>query len=104
MNRLAKNLEPQRRTGWHSRPTPTLVALVLIASLLLAFYQVVSGAVRQAETRHQVSAAQADAAWRCNTPLTGQTRLNCVPAQHSVNADFSAAAEAQLGNVAHAAR
>lgn len=104
MNTQATSIDPQGHTRWRSTPAPALVALVVIASLLLAFYQVVSGAVRQAETRRQVLAAQADAAWRCNTQLTAQQRLNCGPARHSVNADFSEAAEAHLANLAHAVR
>ena len=104
MNPQTTNRNPQGHARWRSTPATALVVLVVIASLLLAFYQVVSGAVRQAETRRQVLAAQAAAAWRCNTQLTAQQRLNCVPALHSVNADFSEAAEAQLANLAHAAR
>ena len=104
MNPQTTNRNPQGHARWRSTPATALVVLVVIASLLLAFYQVVSGAVRQAETRRQVLAAQADAAWRCNTPSTALQRLTCVPALHSVNADFSEAAEAQLANLAHAAR
>ena len=44
---------------------PGILAALAGLGLLLAFYQVVRGAVDQAALRRQVVAHQADAIWRC---------------------------------------
>ena len=46
---------------------PTILAGLLILGMLLAFHQVVSGAVEQSELRHKATAMQAAATWRCRT-------------------------------------
>lgn len=44
---------------------PSILAALVGFGLLLAFYQVVRGAVDEAALRRQVVAHQADAIWRC---------------------------------------
>jgi len=46
---------------------PRLLAALLILGLLLAFHEVVRGAVQQSELRHKATATQAAAIWRCRT-------------------------------------
>jgi len=45
---------------------PGILAAIAVVGLLLAFHQVVSGAVQQGELRRKATAAYAEAAWRCN--------------------------------------
>jgi hypothetical protein len=59
---------------WHQLPTavrapiwPSILAALLILGMLLAFHQVVSGAVEQSELRAKATAMQAAATWRCRT-------------------------------------
>lgn len=66
---LARDL----RQWWHTLPhglrSPVwsgLLATLIILGLLLAFHHVVHEAVQQSELRHQASARQAEASWRCN--------------------------------------
>ena len=50
-------------------PPPVLITVlvgVLIVCMLVAFHQVVSGAVQQAELRHKANALVIEASWRCN--------------------------------------
>jgi len=51
-----------RTTVW-----PALLAALLVVGLLVAFYQVVQGAVDQAMLRRQTAALHAEADWRCRT-------------------------------------
>lgn len=67
-------LQRRLQRWWQQLPTevrepiwPRLLAAVLILGLLLAFHQVVSGAVQQSELRHKATAMQAAATWRCRT-------------------------------------
>jgi hypothetical protein len=67
-------LQRRLQRWWHQLPTgvrspiwPGLLAALIILGMLLAFHQVVVGAVQQGELRHKVSAMQAEAAWRCNS-------------------------------------
>ena len=66
----------QRRLQWWWRQLPTvarapilprILAALLILGMLLAFHQVVSGAVQQSELRAKATAMQAAATWRCRT-------------------------------------
>ncbi len=53
-------------TGAHSPFWPGMLAAMTILGLLLAFHQVVSGAVLQGELRLQAVALHANATSRCN--------------------------------------
>ena len=55
----------------------TVIASVAVLGLLLAFHQVVSGAVLNGKARQQVAAAQADAAWRCNAQRGHRAQDGC---------------------------
>ena len=44
-----------------------ILAALIILGLLLAFHQVVSGAVLQSELRHKATAMKAQATWRCHS-------------------------------------
>lgn len=57
----------QLPTGVHSPIWPGILAALIILGMLLAFHQVVVGAVQQGELRHKATAMQAEAAWRCNS-------------------------------------
>ncbi len=104
MRMQASSLDPQPATGWRAAPGPTWVALVVIASLLLAFYQVVSGAVQQAESRRHAAAAEADAAWHCNAQSATRQRMSCLTQLHGDALDGPGEAEAQLATLAHVVR
>ena len=73
---------------------PALLATLLAVGLLVAFHQVVQGAVDQAMLRRQTAALHAGVDWRCRTapalvrnaflPATGPTangRAGCQPPQ-----------------------
>lgn len=104
MRLQASNLDPQTPAGWRLAPGPALVALVVFVSLLLAFYQVVSGAVQQAEARRQAAAVEADATWRCNSQSAAPQRMSCLTRLRTAPLDDARAAEAQLATLAHAVR
>lgn len=53
-------------TGLRSPIWPAMLGGLMILSLLLAFHQVVQGAVEQGELRHKATAVHAEATWRCN--------------------------------------
>ncbi len=104
MRLQASNLDPQTPAGWRLAPGPALVALVVFVSLLLAFYQVVSGGVQQAEQRRHAAAAEADAAWRCNAQSAARQRMSCLTDQRATARDDAGPAQAQLATLAHAVR
>ena len=104
MRSQSSSLDRPTTTGWQAAPGPTLVALVVIVSLLLAFYQVVSGAVQQAEARRQAAAVEADATWRCNSQSAAPQRMSCLTRLRTAPLDDARAAEAQLATLAHAVR
>jgi len=56
---------------------PGLLASLAILGLLLAFHQVVSGAVQQGELRHKATAMHSEATWRCNTLRGLRASENC---------------------------
>lgn len=57
---------------------PRLLAALLILGLLLAFHEVVRGAVQQSELRHKATATQAAAIWRCRTlAARARARVAC---------------------------
>lgn len=53
-------------------------ALLAGLGLLLAFHQVVLGAVEQGELRRKTAATQAEAAWRCNALSGARSREICL--------------------------
>ena len=71
-------LQRELQLWWHGLPAgvrlpvwPGILATLIIFGMLLAFHQVVRGAVQQSELRHQATAMHAEATLRCNT-LRGQ--------------------------------
>lgn len=75
---LARGLQPRRWSAVPAAPAVLAVlAAIAIAVLLLAFRQVVSGAVLQAEIRHAAALAQHNALWRCNQLSGGSLRDDC---------------------------
>ena len=55
-----------------------LLLAAAVLALLLAFHQVVSGAVVQGESRRQATAALADATWRCKALRSGDDSRDCL--------------------------
>ena len=65
--------------GWMRTPSwPAAAAGVAILGLLLAFHQVVSGAVRQGEVRRAALASEGEARWRCNALASIRLRDGCL--------------------------
>lgn len=62
------------RSPWASG----LLATVVIFGLLLAFHDVVSGAVQQSELRNKAIAAHVTATLRCNSLRDPRTRDSCL--------------------------
>ena len=66
------------RPGWpaalRSPLAHAILATLAMLGLLLAFHQVVLGAVQQGELRRKATAMQADAAWRCNAMPGARSR------------------------------
>jgi hypothetical protein len=54
------------RFGVRSPVWPGLLATLIVLGMLMAFHQVVRGAVQQGELRQQAIATHAAATWRCN--------------------------------------
>lgn len=90
MNQLLHNA--LRAPVWRA-----LMAVLAIGGLLLAFHQVVSGAVQQSELRRRADASQAQAAWLCNAMQGAQARDRC--RQH-LNAPQAGPAAMQAQNMA----
>lgn len=51
---------------------PGILGTLVILAMLLAFHQVVLGAVQRGALRHKATAMHAEASWRCNA-LQGQS-------------------------------
>lgn len=66
------------RLGWLSPIWPGAAALVAIFGLLLAFHQVVLGAVERGELARKATALHAQASWRCNSMLGQEARESCL--------------------------
>lgn len=67
-----------------SRTTLAVAAILTILGLMLAFYQVVLGAVAQGESLQQARNLQSAAVWRCYRLLSPVERDNC---QFRINAE-----------------
>ena len=63
--RSPRRPQAQHVLRWLRQRWVALLAGAAALALLLAFHQVVTGAVLQAESRRNASAAHADARWRC---------------------------------------
>ena len=59
----------------HTAVWPAVLAGLLALGLLVAFHQVVQGAVDQAKLRSQAASLHADADWRCRTAPTLVRRI-----------------------------
>jgi len=57
---------------------PGIVLTLAIVGLVVAFHQVVSGAVQQGELRRKAVAAHAEAAWRCRALRGAKMRVDCL--------------------------
>jgi hypothetical protein len=69
---------------WHHLPVwvrsplwPGMLASMTVLGLLLAFYQVVSGAVQQGALRQKAAAMYSEASGRCNTLSDLRAREGC---------------------------
>ena len=65
-------LRRNRQLSWHQMPIWVclsywrgILATLTILGMLLAFHEVVQGAVRQGDLRRQADAIHAEATWRC---------------------------------------
>lgn len=65
-------LQHELQQRWHRLPAvarlqvwPVILATLIIVGMLLAFHQVVRGAVQQSELRHKTAAMHAEVTWRC---------------------------------------
>ncbi|PKO62996.1 MAG: hypothetical protein CVU24_01330 [Betaproteobacteria bacterium HGW-Betaproteobacteria-18] len=65
------------------------LTILVILGLMLAFHQVVLGAVAQGESLQQARNLQSEAFWRCNRLLIPAERDNC---RFRINAEVSASA------------
>ncbi|WP_114973708.1 hypothetical protein [Rhodoferax ferrireducens] len=74
---------------------PGMLATLTAFGLLLAFYQVVNGAVQQSALRHKATAVYSEATWRCNTLSGLRAREGC---RSQLNAGASAEALLQTQN------
>jgi hypothetical protein len=86
----------ERLCGWprlldlsRSQRTLAVLATLITLVLMLAFHQVVLGAVAQGESLQQARNLQSQAFWRCNRLLSPVERDNC---QFRINAEVSASA------------
>lgn len=61
-----------RASAWHA-----IMAALAISSLLVAFHQLVSGAVQQSELRRKADATQAEASRLCNAMQEPLARDKC---------------------------
>ena len=64
-------------TPLHSTVWTGIAATLAISGLLVAFHQVVSGAVQQSELRRKADATQAEASWLCNAIQGPLARDKC---------------------------
>jgi hypothetical protein len=57
---------------------PRILAALAAVGLLVAFHQVVRGAVQQGELRRLASAVHAEAVWHCNALRGSHMRDSCL--------------------------
>ncbi len=87
--RLGQGFYLPAARGWRAWG-PVLAALAALG-LLLAFHQVVRGAVQQGELRRTATAAHAVATWRCGTLANAATRASCLAELAAMPRGFEAA-------------
>ena len=70
---------------WHRLPArarspglPVVLAVLIILGMLLAFHQVVRGAVQQSELRHKAAAMHTEVTWRCNILRDPREAASCL--------------------------
>lgn len=64
--------------GLHSPVWPGVLALLLAMGLLLAFHQVVNGAVLKGDLQRKAAAMHAEASWRCNAMRGLKASAGCL--------------------------
>ena len=78
--RWAAWLGPQRAAATRRQVCTGLLATSAALGLLLAFHQVVSAGVRQAELHHRAAAVLADRTWRCHALRGAELTNQCLAA------------------------
>jgi hypothetical protein len=73
-------------------PGHALLALLAGLGLLLAFHQVVRGAVQQGELRGKTAAMQSETAWRCNVLSGTRSREICLVQLNATTAPVTVSA------------
>jgi hypothetical protein len=71
-----------RSPGW-----PVILATLVILGMLLAFHQVVRGAVQQSEVRHKAAHMHAEVTWRCKILRDLSESENCLLQLNAVATD-----------------
>lgn len=76
---------------WYSLPVavrspvwPAIVAVLIIFGMLMAFHEVVSGAVQQSLLRNKATAMHSEATWRCNALQGARASENCLSRLNAV--------------------
>jgi hypothetical protein len=91
------------RLGWpaalRSPLSYAVLATLAMIGLLLAFHQVVLGAVRQGELRRKTTAMQAEAAWRCNALPGARLRDGCLMQLNATPTVRDGATEANVASL-----
>jgi len=71
-----------RAPGW-----PVILATLVILGMLLAFHQVVRGAVQQSEVRHKAAHMHAEVTWRCKILRDLSESESCLLQLNAVTTD-----------------
>ena len=113
MNAAHSDLQRQLQTWWARLPEPVrapawpaIFASLIILALLLAFHQVVRGAVQQGEVLRMATATHADAVWRCNALQGHRMRESCLAQLNAPPRDSAMASThdiAPIATVSHVA-
>ena len=101
----------QLHLWWHRLPVathspvwPGLLATLAFLGLLLAFHQVVRGAVQQGELRRATTAAHAAATWRCAGLGAPGLRERCLAELNAAPRDDAPPQERNFATAAQHAR
>ena len=71
--------------GVRSPVWPATLATLVIVGMLLAFHQVVSGAVQQGEMRRKTTAMHVEANWRCGAARGLRASDDCLQRLHEAS-------------------